>query len=158
MINSKSMMTQLQWSNQIILSHPLLWNLFPTNSIVKFEDHKVLLNMINNVLKNKYVSQISLGILFIPRLQTWMVMHLFINANDYNNTAHSNSIQSNRGAISTHMALSTHLGRMTQICVSDLTIIGSEIGLSPGRRQAIIRTNAGILLTHWGWVRHKCVS
>ena len=30
--------------------------------------------------------------------------------------------------------------------VSKLTIIGSDNGLSPGRRQAIIRTNAGILL------------
>ena len=40
----------------------------------------------------------------------------------------------------------THWGRMTHICVSDLTSIGSENGLLPGRRQAIIRTNAGILL------------
>ena len=32
------------------------------------------------------------------------------------------------------------------ICVSDLTSTGSDNGLSPGRRQAIIRTNAGILL------------
>ena len=35
---------------------------------------------------------------------------------------------------------------MTHIYVSDLTSIGSDNGLSPGRRQAIIRTNAGILL------------
>ena len=35
---------------------------------------------------------------------------------------------------------------MTHICVSNLTIIGSDNGLSPGRRQAIIWTNAGILL------------
>ena len=35
---------------------------------------------------------------------------------------------------------------MTHICVSDLTTIGSDNGLSPGRRQAIIWTNAGILL------------
>ena len=40
---------------------------------------------------------------------------------------------------------------MTHICVSKLTIIGSDNGLSPGRRQAIIWTNAGILLIgHWG--------
>ena len=32
------------------------------------------------------------------------------------------------------------------ICVSKLTIIGSDNGLSPERRQAIIWTNAGILL------------
>ena len=41
----------------------------------------------------------------------------------------------------------THWGRVTHICVSELTIIGSNNGLSPGRRQAIIWTNAGILLT-----------
>ena len=35
---------------------------------------------------------------------------------------------------------------MTHICVSKLTINGSDNGLSPGRRQAIIWTNAGILL------------
>ena len=32
----------------------------------------------------------------------------------------------------------THWGRVTHICVSDLTSIGSDNGLSPGRRQAII--------------------
>ena len=35
---------------------------------------------------------------------------------------------------------------MTHICVSKLTTTGSDNGLSPDRRQAIIRTNAGILL------------
>ena len=40
----------------------------------------------------------------------------------------------------------THWGRVTHIYVSKLTIIGSDNGLSPGRRQAIIWTNAGILL------------
>ena len=35
---------------------------------------------------------------------------------------------------------------MTHICVGKLTIIGSDNGLSSGRRQAIIWTNAGILL------------
>ena len=40
----------------------------------------------------------------------------------------------------------THWGRVTHICVGKLTIIGSDNGLSPCRRQAIIRTNAGILL------------
>ena len=41
----------------------------------------------------------------------------------------------------------THWGRVTHICVGKLTIIGSDNGLSPERRQAIIWTNAGILLT-----------
>ena len=35
---------------------------------------------------------------------------------------------------------------MTHICVSTQTSIGSDNGLSPGPRQAIIWTNAGILL------------
>ena len=38
----------------------------------------------------------------------------------------------------------THRKRMTHICVNKLTIIGSDTGLSPGRRQGIIRTNVGI--------------
>ena len=37
-------------------------------------------------------------------------------------------------------------GRVTHICVGKQTIIVSDNGLSPGRRQAIIWTNAGILL------------
>ena len=36
--------------------------------------------------------------------------------------------------------------RVTHICVGDLTIFGSDNGLSPARRQAITWTNAGILL------------
>ena len=40
----------------------------------------------------------------------------------------------------------THWGRVKHICVSKLNIIGSDNGLSPYRRQAIIWTNAGILL------------
>ena len=55
------------------------------------------------------------------------------------------------------------------ICVRELTNIGSDNGLSPGQRQAIIWTNAGLLsvgllgtncseiLTHWGRVTHICV-
>ena len=40
----------------------------------------------------------------------------------------------------------THRGRVTHTCVDNLTIIGSDNGLSPGWRQAIVWTNAGILL------------
>ena len=49
-------------------------------------------------------------------------------------------------AYETHLRHLTHWGRVTHICVSKLTIIGSDNGLSPGRRQAIIWTNSGILL------------
>ena len=40
----------------------------------------------------------------------------------------------------------THWGRLKHICVGNLTIIGSDNGLSPGWRQAITWTNVGILL------------
>ena len=40
----------------------------------------------------------------------------------------------------------THWGRVTHICISKLTIIGSDNGLTPDRHQAIIRTNVDLLL------------
>ena len=40
----------------------------------------------------------------------------------------------------------THWSRVTHICVSKLIIIPPDNGLSPGQRQAIIGTNAGIML------------
>ena len=46
----------------------------------------------------------------------------------------------------TLVLLLTHWGRVTHICLSKLFILGSDNGLSPGRRQAIIWTKDGILL------------
>ena len=45
-----------------------------------------------------------------------------------------------------HGHILNHWGRVTHICVGKPTIIGSDNGLPPDRRQAIIWTNAGILL------------
>ena len=39
-----------------------------------------------------------------------------------------------------------HWGRVAHICISKLTITGSDNGSSPGQHQAIIWTSAGILL------------
>ena len=44
-----------------------------------------------------------------------------------------------------HRAL-THWGQVKHICVGNLNIVASDDGLSPGWCQAIIWTNAGILL------------
>ena len=44
-----------------------------------------------------------------------------------------------------HKNLVIHWGRVMHICVSKLAIIGSDNGLSPGRRQAITWTNADLL-------------
>ena len=40
----------------------------------------------------------------------------------------------------------THCGRVTHVCVSNRTVIGSDNGLSLGRRQAIVWINAGLWL------------
>ena len=52
----------------------------------------------------------------------------------------------------------THWGRVTHICVSKLTIIGSDNGLSPDRRQAVILTNAEILLIGPLWTNFNETS
>ena len=61
--------------------------------------------------------------------------------------------------ITGHVLL-THWGRVTHICVIKLTIIVSDNGLSPCRRQAIIWTNAGILLigTNFGEISIKILT
>ena len=48
-----------------------------------------------------------------------------------------------------HIHQLTHWGRVTHICVSELTTIGSDNGLSPGRRQAITWNNDGLLLIEY---------
>ena len=47
--------------------------------------------------------------------------------------------------LSAYIDALTHWGRITHICVSKLTIIGSDNGLLPGQCQAITWTNADIL-------------
>ena len=51
----------------------------------------------------------------------------------------------NFGILWRHFVL-TYWGLVTHICVNDLTIIGSEHGLTPGCRQVMIWTNARRLL------------
>ena len=48
-------------------------------------------------------------------------------------------------------AILTHWGRVTHICVSKQSIIGSDNGLAPGRRQSIIWTNIAILFNGTLW-------
>ena len=43
----------------------------------------------------------------------------------------------------------THWGGVTHICVCKLIIIGSDNGSVPGRRRAMIWTNAEILIEFW---------
>ena len=80
-------------------------------------------------------SWLSLTLFCVNHLRT-ISQHVFMN-----------SIRN----VCSEIILLTHWGRATHICVGKLTIIGSDNGLSPGRRPAIIWTNAGILLIRpWG--------
>ena len=59
---------------------------------------------------------------------------------------HLDAVSNNMENERTLMSSLTHWGRVMHICIGNITIIGSDNGLSPSRRQAIICTNAGILL------------
>ena len=77
-------------------------------------------------------------------LTAWIYSCIYLNSNQtlQGPTQHISSMKYAR-FVSSRL---THWGRVTHICASNLTIIGSDNGLSPGRRQAIIWTNDGILL------------
>ena len=79
----------------------------------------------------------------------WRVWHFRHNWVDMEIDRLSEQVHCSIWDLITHPKFSdglTHWGRVTHICVSKLTIIGSDNGLSPGRRQTIIWTHAGILL------------
>ena len=62
------------------------------------------------------------------------------------NSRHKGPVTQKHFHLTTSSCCITHWGQVTYIWVSKLTIIGSDNGLSPGWRNAIIWTNAGILL------------
>ena len=59
---------------------------------------------------------------------------------------HWKSIQNTVFKLSTRLNMLIQRGWMTHICVSNLIIIRSDNGLSPGRRKVIIWTNGGIVV------------
>ena len=88
--------------------------------------------------------------------QFWNVVNLPLNKNLWNlvrnsciliqGNAFDLKMSGKRQQFCLGLNVLTHWGRVTHICVSKLTVIGSDNGLSPDRRQAINWTNAGILL------------
>ena len=61
--------------------------------------------------------------------------------NDYHSSPNTRHLQ----AITSSVVTFTNWGRVTHTCVSKIIIIGSDNSLLPGRHQAIIWTNVGIL-------------
>ena len=61
-------------------------------------------------------------------------------------STHYDVIVMNKMTLQVVIGSLTYWGRVTHICVGNVTTLRSDNGLSPGRCQAIIRTNADILL------------
>ena len=82
-------------------------------------------------------------------INTWKTAYISTVLWMASSSHHSNQItdRENPRVISSIVyQLLTHWGRVTHICIGNLNIIGSDNGLSPGRRQAIIRSNDGIMV------------
>ena len=65
-------------------------------------------------------------------------------------------------AVTMHLNMLIHWGRVTHIFVGNLAINDSDSGLSPGRLQAFIGTNVEILLSgpnklQWNFNRNSCI-
>ena len=122
------------------MSHFVLCILSKTSSYSKPEVLRNLLATSQSIAT--YLCDIFQRLIF-GRLLTICFSHLL---------THSSWISRCRGGRSLLYSLRpcdihwTQWGRVTHICVGELTIIVSDNGLSPGRRQAIIWTNAGMLL------------
>ena len=65
------------------------------------------------------------------------------------------SLSTHMGAIQPQCVM--HWGRVTHLCISKITSIASDNGLVPSRRQAIIWSNAGILLILWNLKRNSYI-
>ena len=86
----------------------------------------------------------------LPMAMSWICWHILDFILNVNTrvpvSAVSENINSCKFMECCLLGYLTHWGRVTHICLGNLTIIGSDNGLSPGRRQPITWTNAGILL------------
>ena len=134
-----------------------------TNSIAWAKHHLRALSLWENepshysdVIMGTTASQITSFIIFLPnrlfrrkskQSKLRITIHRWpVNSPHKASNAENVSIWWRHHAYNYHRLRLTHWGRVTHICVGKLTIIGSDNGLSPQRRQAIIWTNAGILL------------
>ena len=85
-------------------------------------------------------------LLLLPQRNPIFLLQTVINIFITSSLIHTLLAISNDRLFQIQYSTLTHWGRVTHICVGKLNIIGSDNGLSPGRRQTIIWTNIGILL------------
>ena len=94
---------------------------------------------------HNYVYRNSISVRYSQNLRMHNYMTIIIiSINNLNSKKGKNILKDCYHSDASSNAL-THWARVTHKCVSSLTIIGSDNGLSPGRCQAIIWNNAGIL-------------
>ena len=134
------------------------WSVFPWRLIKVFTQLELylILGVVQDsellILLSRYLRHFVLRhilLLLKNRRCLWICVKLFILMQDSCIVSFLHIIThklTHVGWIYDNHAYLTHWGRVTHICVGNLTITGSNNGLSPGRRQAIIWTNAGIFL------------
>ena len=113
------------------------------NRVIKNTNHW---GLANNTLQQQWLVQCAASSQWNQSFR----MHKYSKSKTHKSMALWSSIITHNGVWLSGSSPSTiaitHWGRVTHICVSKLTIIGSDNGLSPERRQANFWTNAGILL------------
>ena len=136
------------------LTKPLLeitlgsnWRLLRSNlRLFAFSQFYSICDVQGSRIKISYLSVDSLVHNLIPQLR-----HTKFNSYQKEHYFHSSGFQKGWIYCKHFTHLLTHWGRVTHICVGNLTTIGLDNGLSPGWRQAIIWPNAWILLIGaWG--------
>ena len=115
----------------------LLWSLY----VGKWSNFRNKNSVIGSL--NVYLMSFNADFLKCPRCYTYI--HVYIHEKLIWKWC-SNCNKKKHFSTSQLVNALTHWGRVTHICVSKLTIIGWENGLSPRWHQAIIWTNAGMLL------------
>ena len=90
-------------------------------------------------------------------LVIWSLMMQYPPLTQFGQTNLANSIFVTSQSPLLRLDMLTHWGRVMHMCVEKLTIIGLDNGLSLERHQAIIWTDAGILLigpfgTNFSWI------
>ena len=116
------------------------WNIFCVTDplSVEFTDHRWIHRTFLDLRLNKRLSKQSWGWWFETLSRSsWRPCNVWVALNGWRIHIEQDL---------TELFALTHWGRATHICVGKLTTIVSDNGLSPGRRQAIIWTIAGILL------------
>ena len=101
-----------------------------------------------NTISNKSALWILMAWCFsiMTAVATVLITHPCVSSHLWVNNKELNVFQTSLPLLNIHAICLNHWAWEMPICISNLIIIGSDNGLSPGWCQAIIWTNAGILL------------